>query len=194
MPDASEGAGKEEDPGIGDYDYMPSEDYYTPAPYDDMNYNEGFENPDQSPDHGAGAEVPTSTVGTSNSSNVIGSLPCGLGAGEGAGAGGVLGAPSFLCSDLGGPGLAPCPPAQQSPAPRGAEQVWGPRLTEPVLLLSAFHLRSGYDEPRLPGLSGFGWGRMRTCVFAVSLSGLRGPGRTGARAWGPDQQRRRGAP
>ncbi|VCX10118.1 unnamed protein product, partial [Gulo gulo] len=69
VPDASEGAGKEEDPGIGDYDYMPSEDYYTPAPYDDINYNEGFENPDQSPDHDAGAEVPTSTAGTANSSN-----------------------------------------------------------------------------------------------------------------------------
>uniref|UniRef100_A0A452VGQ2 Collagen type V alpha 1 chain n=1 Tax=Ursus maritimus TaxID=29073 RepID=A0A452VGQ2_URSMA len=69
VPDTSEGAGKEEDPGIGDYDYMPSEDYYTPSPYDDMNYNEGFENPDQSPDHGAGAEVLTSTVGTANSSN-----------------------------------------------------------------------------------------------------------------------------
>ena len=85
MPDTSEGAGKEEDPGIGDYDYMPSEDYYTPAPYDDLNYGEGFENPDRSPEHGAGAEVPTSTAGTANSSNVIASLLRGPGAGEGAG-------------------------------------------------------------------------------------------------------------
>lgn len=123
MPDTSEGAGKEEDPGIGDYDYMPTEDYYTPAPYDDMNYNEGFENPDQSPDHGAGAEVPTSTVGTANSSNVIASLLHGPGAGEGQGRRESSGLP--LCSDLGAPGLAPCSPAQQTPAPRGTEQVWG---------------------------------------------------------------------
>lgn len=91
MPDASEGAGKEEDPGIGDYDYMPSEDYYTPSPYDDINYNEGFEDPDQSPDHGTGAEVPTSTAGTANSSNVSASLPHGPGAGAGAGVWSALG-------------------------------------------------------------------------------------------------------
>uniref|UniRef100_A0A8C9M5P0 Collagen type V alpha 1 chain n=1 Tax=Panthera tigris altaica TaxID=74533 RepID=A0A8C9M5P0_PANTA len=68
VPDTSEGAGKEDDPGFGVYDYMPSEDYYTPAPYEDLNY-EGFENPDLPPDHGAGAEVPTSTTSTANASN-----------------------------------------------------------------------------------------------------------------------------
>nr|XP_031529582.1 collagen alpha-1(V) chain [Vicugna pacos] len=73
VPDTSEGPGREEDPGIGDYDYMPSEDYYTPPPYEDLNYGEGMEtpdeNPDQLPDLGARAEVPTSTVLTSNASN-----------------------------------------------------------------------------------------------------------------------------
>ncbi|XP_028360015.2 collagen alpha-1(V) chain-like, partial [Phyllostomus discolor] len=69
-PDASEGAGKEEDPGIGDYDYVPIEDYYTPPPYEDIGYPEGVDDPDQPPDHGAGAGVPTSaTGGASNSSN-----------------------------------------------------------------------------------------------------------------------------
>lgn len=90
VPDASEGAGKE-DPGVGDYDYLPSEDYYTPSPYDDISYSEGFEDPDQSPDHGTGAEVPTSTAGTANSSNVGASLPPGPGAGAGQGWGSALG-------------------------------------------------------------------------------------------------------
>ena len=80
VPDASEGAGKEEDPGIGDYDYMPIEDYYTPPPYEDIGYAEGIDDPDQSPDHGTGAEVPTSTtVGASNASNVIAFPPSGRG-------------------------------------------------------------------------------------------------------------------
>lgn len=78
MPETSEGAGKEEDVGIGDYDYVPSEDYYTPSPYDDLTYGEGEENPDQPTDPGAGAEIPTSTADTSNSSNVISFLPIGL--------------------------------------------------------------------------------------------------------------------
>uniref|UniRef100_A0A8C9BV73 Collagen type V alpha 1 chain n=1 Tax=Phocoena sinus TaxID=42100 RepID=A0A8C9BV73_PHOSS len=73
VPDTSEGAGKEEDPGIGDYEYVPSEDYYTPPPYEDFGYGEGIESPDESPDRspdpGARAEVPTSTVLTSNASN-----------------------------------------------------------------------------------------------------------------------------
>lgn len=69
MPDTSEGAGKE-DPGVGDYDYVPSEDYYTPPPYEDLSYVEGLEDPDHPPDHGPGARVPTSTAGTSNGSNV----------------------------------------------------------------------------------------------------------------------------
>lgn len=115
MPDTSEGAGKEDDPGLGVYDYMPSEDYYTPAPYEDLNY-EGFENPDLPPDHGAGAEVPTSTTSTANASNVIASLASGPGAG---GREGGLdegpGLPLSSASDLGGPGLAPCSPA---PGPR----------------------------------------------------------------------------
>lgn len=66
---------------------MPSEDYYTPAPYEDLNYNEGFENPDLPPDHGARAEVPTSTTSTANASNVIASLPRGSGAGGWGGVG-----------------------------------------------------------------------------------------------------------
>ncbi|XP_010833558.1 PREDICTED: collagen alpha-1(V) chain, partial [Bison bison bison] len=72
-PSTTEGPGKEEDPGIGDYDYVPSEDYYTPPPYEDFGYGEGIENPDENPDQlpdqGARAEVPTSTVLTSNGSN-----------------------------------------------------------------------------------------------------------------------------
>ncbi|ELK07333.1 Collagen alpha-1(V) chain [Pteropus alecto] len=68
VPDSSAGAGKE-DPGIGDYDYVPSEDYYTPPPYEDLGYVEGLEDPDQLPDHGPGAGVPTSTTDTSNASN-----------------------------------------------------------------------------------------------------------------------------
>lgn len=83
MPNTGEGAGKEEDLGIGDYDYVPSEDYYTPPPYEDLSYIEGIEDPDQDPDQppdrGAGPGVPTSAAGTSNTSNVIASLPSGLG-------------------------------------------------------------------------------------------------------------------
>lgn len=77
-PETSEAAGKEEDPGIGDYDYLPIEDYYTPSPYEDLTYGEGEENPDQPTDPGAGAEIPTSTAGASNSSYVISFLPIGL--------------------------------------------------------------------------------------------------------------------
>lgn len=69
MPDTSEGAGKE-DPDTLDYDYVPSEDYYTPSPYEDS-YGEGL-----------GAEVPTSTAGTTNASNVIAFLPRGLSRGR----------------------------------------------------------------------------------------------------------------
>lgn len=80
-PSTTEGPGKEEDPGIGDYDYVPSEDYYTPPPYEDFGYGEGIENPDENPDQlpdqGARAEVPTSTVLTSNDSNVSASLRAG---------------------------------------------------------------------------------------------------------------------
>ena len=154
VPDISEGAGKEEDPGIGDYDYMPSEDYYTPAPYDDMNYNEGFENPDQSPDHGAGAEVPTSTVGTTNGSNVIASIPSGLGAGA-VGLGGS-GLPLFSASDLGGPGVAFWFPDPQTPAPRGAEQPWGPRFTEHMSLFLFPMCKLGGMSPAHPDSQGSG--------------------------------------
>lgn len=77
VPDAGEGAGKAEDPGVGDYDYVPSEDYYTPPPYEDLSYIEGIEDPDQPPDHGAGA--PTSAAGTTNASNVIAFLLAGQG-------------------------------------------------------------------------------------------------------------------
>ena len=109
MPDTSEGAGKEDDPGLGVYDYMPSEDYYTPAPYEDLNY-EGFENPDLPPDHGAGAEVPTSTTSTANASNVIASLQAGLV--QGGGRGGWMRArgslfPPFLISGV--PDWLPAP-------------------------------------------------------------------------------------
>lgn len=84
VPEASDRVGKEEDPGIGDYDYVSIDDYYTPSPYDDINYGEGVENPDQPTDPDAGAETPTSTSVTSNSSNVISFLPCWLGPGDGA--------------------------------------------------------------------------------------------------------------
>ena len=39
-PSTTEGPGKEEDPGIGDYDYVPSEDYYTPPPYAEARLSE----------------------------------------------------------------------------------------------------------------------------------------------------------
>lgn len=89
MPEASDRVGKEEDPGIGDYDYVPIDDYYTPSPYDDINYGEGMESPDQPTDPDAGAEVPTGTTVSSNSSNVIAFLPCWLGPGTGKGKAGV---------------------------------------------------------------------------------------------------------
>lgn len=108
MPDTSEGAGKEEDPGIGDYEYVPSEDYYTPPPYEDFSYGEGIESPDESPDRspdqGARAEVPTSTVLTSNASNVIAFPASGLGPGEGAGPRAL---PSLLLTSL---SWGSCPP------------------------------------------------------------------------------------
>lgn len=108
VPDTSEGAGKEEDPGIGDYEYVPSEDYYTPPPYEDFSYGEGIESPDESPDRspdqGARAEVPTSTVLTSNASNVIAFPARGLGPGEGAGPRAL---PSLLLTSL---SWGSCPP------------------------------------------------------------------------------------
>lgn len=75
MPETSDPAGKEDDPGFGDYDYVPTDDYYTPAPYEDLGYGEGVENPDQPTNPDSGAEVPTSTIITSNTSNVIAFLP-----------------------------------------------------------------------------------------------------------------------
>ena len=112
VPSTTEGPGKEEDPGIGDYDYVPSEDYYTPPPYEDFGYGEGIENPDenpdQHPDQGARAEVPTSTVLTSNGSNVI--APCERAGPRGGGwTSGLL----LLCPALCSPGVAalsPSPP------------------------------------------------------------------------------------
>lgn len=70
-PETSDREGGVEDPGIGDYEYVPIDDYYTAAPYEDINYGEGLENPEQPTDPNAGAEVPTSTTGASNVSNVI---------------------------------------------------------------------------------------------------------------------------
>ena len=103
-PSTTEGPGKEEDPGIGDYDYVPSEDYYTPPPYEDFGYGEGIENPDENPDQlpdqGARAEGPTSTVLTSNDSNVSASLRAGR-------APGLL----PLCPSLCSPGAAALSPA-----------------------------------------------------------------------------------
>lgn len=113
-PDTTVGPGKEEeDPGIGEYDYVPSEDYYTPPPYEDFGYGEGIENPDenpdqnpdQSPDQGARAEVPTSTVLTSNGSNVIASLRAGLAPG-----GGWTPGLPLLCPSPAVRGRQPCPP------------------------------------------------------------------------------------
>lgn len=75
MPETSDTAGKEDNPGIGDYDYVPTDDYYTPSPYEDFGYGEGVENPDQPTNPDSGAEVPTSTTVTSNTSNVIAFLP-----------------------------------------------------------------------------------------------------------------------
>lgn len=73
MPNPTEGPGKDEDLGLGEYDYVPVDDYYTPPPYED-NYGEG---PDQAPNPGA----PTSTLPPSNASNVstpsLSCWPCG---------------------------------------------------------------------------------------------------------------------
>lgn len=71
MPETSDTVGKEDNPGIGDYDYVPTDDYYTVSPYEDFGYGEGVENPDQPTNPDSGAEIPTSTTVTSNSSNVI---------------------------------------------------------------------------------------------------------------------------
>lgn len=75
MPETSDTAGKEDSLGIGDYDYVPTDDYYTPSPYEDFGYGEGVENPDRPTNPDSGAEVPTSTTVTSNTSNVIAFLP-----------------------------------------------------------------------------------------------------------------------
>lgn len=114
VPDTSEAAGKEEDPGLGDYDYVPSEDYYTPPPYEDLNYGDGLEGPDENPDQGARAEVPTSTVLTSNASNVIERL--------GPGGGGATLLPTPL------PAPAPLPSPLPAPPPRPRPSALGPGL------------------------------------------------------------------
>jgi hypothetical protein len=75
VPETSDTADKEDSLGIGDYDYVPPDDYYTPPPYEDFGYGEGVENPDQPTNPDSGAEVPTSTTVTSNTSNVIAFLP-----------------------------------------------------------------------------------------------------------------------
>ena len=140
--------------GIEDYDYVPSEDYYTPPPYEDLNYGEGLENPDENPDQlpepRARAEVPTSTVSTSNGSNVIASLPMGLAWG---GAGGSPGL-SSSASCLGDPGVAPLHPGPPHPGPwglcrwavdmlrRDAGPFWKPRPAESTSGLSVFHLQN----------------------------------------------------
>lgn len=85
MPETSDTAGKEDNPGIGDYDYVPTDDYYTPSPYDDFGYGEGVENPDQPTNPDSGAEVPTGTTVTSNTSNVIAFLPACIDPGAGGG-------------------------------------------------------------------------------------------------------------
>lgn len=89
VPEAAEGAGREEAPGVGDYDYVPVDDYYTPAPYDDLSYAEVPESPEQHPDRRPEAEAPTGTPDATNSSNVIplpgGWRPPGLWAGVGLG-------------------------------------------------------------------------------------------------------------
>lgn len=87
MPETSDLDGKEDNPGIGDYDYMPTDDYYTQAPYEDFGYGEGVENPDQPTNPDPGAEVPTSTTVTSNTSNVIAFLPVCIASGVGVEAG-----------------------------------------------------------------------------------------------------------
>lgn len=69
VPETSDTADKEDSLGIGDYDYVPPDDYYTPPPYEDFGYGEGVENPDQPTNPDSGAEVPTSTTVTSNTSN-----------------------------------------------------------------------------------------------------------------------------
>lgn len=83
MPETSDIAGKEDEPRIEDYDYVPTDDYYTVSPYEDLGYGEGVENPDQPTNPDSGAEIPTSTTVTSNTSNVIVFLPLCLALGEG---------------------------------------------------------------------------------------------------------------
>lgn len=101
MPETSDIAGKEDDPGIvdpgiGDYDYVPTDDYYTVSPYEDLGYGEGVENPDQPTNPDPGAEIPTSTTVTSNTSNVIVFLPLCLDLGDGWGRGQGCGSGSLL--------------------------------------------------------------------------------------------------
>ena len=62
---------------------MPTDDYYTPSPYEDFGYGEGVENPDQPTNPDSGAEVPTRTTVTSNTSNVIAFLSVYLDLGAG---------------------------------------------------------------------------------------------------------------
>lgn len=109
MPDTSEGAGKE-DPGTLDYDYVPSEDYYTPSPYEDS-YGEGL-----------GAEVPTSAAGTANASNVIAFLPRELGWGRGGlGPGRGVRTPGFFSRPL--PGVR-CRRRWAGTGARGPSVAW----------------------------------------------------------------------
>ena len=129
VPDTSEGAGKEEDPGISDYDYVPSEDYYTPPPYEDLNYGEGIENPDENPDRGARAEVPTSTVLTANASNVIAFPASGLGPGEGAGPRAL---PSLLLTLLSWGSCPPPLPTTPGPAALCSQAVLNDRRGCPL--------------------------------------------------------------
>lgn len=142
VPDTSEAAGKEEDPGLGDYDYVPSEDYYTPPPYEDLNYGDGLEGPDENPDQGARAEVPTSTVLTSNASNVIERL--------GPGGGGATLLPTPLPAPA--PALRPSALGWLKCCPR----VWNLELAQGIFVLVR-HRQHGWRGPR-PGLWGLGAG------------------------------------
>lgn len=66
MFEISEVVGKEEDFGIGDYDYLFIEDYYIFLFYEDFIYGEGEENFDQFIDLGVGVEIFISIVGIFN--------------------------------------------------------------------------------------------------------------------------------
>uniref|UniRef100_F7EWE9 Collagen type V alpha 1 chain n=1 Tax=Monodelphis domestica TaxID=13616 RepID=F7EWE9_MONDO len=71
VPETDERDDKE-DPHLGgsDYEYGPiNEEYYTPPPYEDITYNEEIDIPDQPTDTVGGAEIPTSTVIITNSTN-----------------------------------------------------------------------------------------------------------------------------